>query len=330
MIKINLQDNYITHEIKSIFQNIAKKIVREINPEFIKILTPESTNLDITDENIYRFLISSDYFKYKFSISSHTGNSMQDEEIRSFLNLPTTKWVKSKRNSNLICRQFNEKYYNNYNYLLDAFNYDKLSSENRDIIISNMNISVCPYCNMNYIINFDKNGKKSASADLDHFYPKSLYPFYSLCLYNFVPSCQICNSRLKGSIDMQVDTHVHPHFNNFGKDGYFKISNIIEAGSKTHTSDVIISLESKNSKVSKSNDVFKIEERYKELKNKAADYLNSARVYNECYIDELNGLLNSSDVKTLIFGKELSEEDLLNESLGKFKMDLLKQLDIFR
>lgn len=31
------------------------------------------------------------------------------------------------------------------------------------------------------------------AAKLDHFYPKSLYPFFALSLYNLIPVCGTCN-----------------------------------------------------------------------------------------------------------------------------------------
>lgn len=36
--------------------------------------------------------------------------------------------------------------------------------------------------------------------DLDHFLPKSKCPLVGLSLYNFVPSCQVCNEKLKKSV----------------------------------------------------------------------------------------------------------------------------------
>ena len=48
--------------------------------------------------------------------------------------------------------------------------------------------------------------------------------------------------------------------------------------------------------------------------------------------DKIEQLMNSNniDVKALVFGKKLTEDEMLNESLGKFKMDLLKQFGVFK
>lgn len=93
------------------------------------------------------------------------------------------------------------------------FFYDKFPNHtgewNRHKLLSLMEIEVCPYCQRNYISSFEENDDKRTTADLDHFYPKSLYPFLALSLYNFIPSCQICNSRFKGTKDTYNSVYLY-------------------------------------------------------------------------------------------------------------------------
>ena len=97
------------------------------------------------------------------------------------------------------------------------FSYDEFPNHtekwNRHKLLSLMEIEVCPYCQRNYISSFEENDDKRTTADLDHFYPKSLYPFLALSLYNFIPSCQICNSRFKGTKDTY--NSVYPYEESF-------------------------------------------------------------------------------------------------------------------
>ena len=44
---------------------------------------------------------------------------------------------------------------------------------------------------------FSTDEEVRRTFDVDHFFPKSEYPMFCLSLYNFVPSCQVCNSRVK-------------------------------------------------------------------------------------------------------------------------------------
>lgn len=52
-------------------------------------------------------------------------------------------------------------------------------------------LTVCPYCNRNYVINEPHD--KLATCQLDHFYDKSTYPFVALSFYNLIPTCGTCN-----------------------------------------------------------------------------------------------------------------------------------------
>lgn len=64
-----------------------------------------------------------------------------------------------------------------------------------------LEIRSCYYCEMAYVNSYSvlkKGGvAKKRQFDLDHFLPKAKCPCVGLSLYNFVPSCQVCNSRIK-------------------------------------------------------------------------------------------------------------------------------------
>ena len=55
-------------------------------------------------------------------------------------------------------------------------------------------VHVCPYCNRDYI---NERDEKFPGGHLDHFFPRSKYPFLSICLYNLIPCCSICNTKKK-------------------------------------------------------------------------------------------------------------------------------------
>jgi len=98
--------------------------------------------------------------------------------------------------------QFKAELKNTQQYVKDStlINYDLISEDKRHELLESLKIKCCPYCNRQYItIWFDENNSVHSTADLDHFYQKTIYPLFALSLFNFVPSCQICNSRMKGS-----------------------------------------------------------------------------------------------------------------------------------
>ena len=160
------------------------------------------------------------------------------------------------------------------------FDYNKLYKKenwNRHELLSLIGIEVCPYCQRNYISSY---GKKT-TADLDHFYPKSLYPFLALSLYNFIPSCQICNSRFKGNKDARDSLYLYDE----GFD---------ELGIKFRTSEEVIVeiLGEKDSDFSVEIDCKNIEDKEKENKVKnSIKNLGLDKVYEKSHNQYIQNLL---------------------------------------
>lgn len=57
--------------------------------------------------------------------------------------------------------------------------------------VDRIKVDTCVYCNRNYIYYLTRD--KKVKPQLDHFYPKSKYPFLGMSYYNLIPSCQTCN-----------------------------------------------------------------------------------------------------------------------------------------
>lgn len=67
-----------------------------------------------------------------------------------------------------------------------------------------LNFDYCPYCG-NEEVSYTEfihpvNGKTLLKPELDHFLPKSIYPFFAVSIFNLIPSCNTCNHKdLKGN-----------------------------------------------------------------------------------------------------------------------------------
>ncbi|WP_449402609.1 hypothetical protein [Exiguobacterium artemiae] len=94
------------------------------------------------------------------------------------------------------------------------------------ILILSSNVTICPYCNRQYISPFvSDNGR--VRADIDHFFAKRRYPYFSMSLYNLVPSCKQCNQSLKGSKELQFDG-LHPFENDLHTYFHFKLIQVLD------------------------------------------------------------------------------------------------------
>ncbi len=66
----------------------------------------------------------------------------------------------------------------------------KKSEMNAKKLYKEINIKVCPYCNLRDISLYESHNI-SKRGHLDHFYSKAKYPYLALSLYNLIPSCEV-------------------------------------------------------------------------------------------------------------------------------------------
>lgn len=78
--------------------------------------------------------------------------------------------------------------------LIDPVKY-KTIQLSRKMFVENFkkenDIEVCPYCDMDTTYNLTNN-------EIEHFMPKSIFPFLSMNANNLIPSCQSCNKKVDG------------------------------------------------------------------------------------------------------------------------------------
>lgn len=73
-------------------------------------------------------------------------------------------------------------------------------------LIESLGITVCPYCDDEYLDIVNIGGKTKRTSEIDHFFPKSKYPALAMCFYNLIPSGQNCNG-LKKEHEIGANPH---------------------------------------------------------------------------------------------------------------------------
>ena len=108
-------------------------------------------------------------------------------------------------------KDFHKTKYKDDNKIKKFFNYDKAKTTKFIPLISklqpkiskffqeNIEVHTCYYCNIDFINTFRKNNETKNAFTLDHVLEKADFPFLALSLYNLVPSCYVCNSKVKDS-----------------------------------------------------------------------------------------------------------------------------------
>lgn len=199
--------------------------------------------------------------------------------------------------------------------------YESKDEWNAYTFIFKINLKVCPYCNRQYITPIlSQDGK--LRADIDHWLPKDEYPYFSMSLYNLVPSCKFCNSSLKGSKYSDINPYIDD------------IDNLIQFKLHDELKETPIKVDIKNKKEEKKIknylNIYKIELLYDYHKDKAK-YIKDLRIkYSEENIRQIyeknkNVFKSIEEVKNDIIGEVVKKEDINNEPLSKLKRDILEQ-----
>lgn len=196
-----------------------------------------------------------------------------------------------------------------------------------------LNVNVCPYCNRNYTFTIKNKDSKSTRPDFDHFYDKGNHPILALSFYNLIPSCILCNSRLKSTAKFSFRTHLHPYVDSFNDYATFKLD-IKDSRFIYDTDGFEIKLNTTNTRAEKVKEDFALEILYKEHKDIVLDLIQKREIYSDSYIEELLGkyegglFKNKEDLLRLITCGYVSDSDLDKRPLSKLIKDISEELEL--
>ena len=72
----------------------------------------------------------------------------------------------------------------------------------KSIFVKERGLEVCPYCGREKINMAEEEERTDSKPPIDHFLPKSKYPFLAMSYYNLIPCCTFCNELAnKGDFD---------------------------------------------------------------------------------------------------------------------------------
>lgn len=104
--------------------------------------------------------------------------------------------------------------------LKKVFRFDNFASRKVSYnVIKLLKTDVCPYCNRQYIVTIS-SGK--VRAQFDHYYPKDMYPYLALSVFNLVPCCSICNTS-KSDLNTVNEPILYPYEEEFGYEVNFSV-----------------------------------------------------------------------------------------------------------
>lgn len=197
--------------------------------------------------------------------------------------------------------------------------YEKYRNTYGKRLVEKLEMTVCPYCNRNFI----NNGQKYATAQFDHFFSKSSYPIFALSLYNLIPSCATCN-KLKSTHEFTLS----PYDKSQTTDKIVQFS-YLPVTLNSYSIEIKPLVDEMKTNV----DMLQLSGLY-EMHNKMVNQLIfKQQQYNKIYRTYLQNYTNGVAVNTnmslkeLYYGNYLTEDKYYLKPLSKFTKDIIEEIE---
>jgi len=216
-------------------------------------------------------------------------------------------------------------------------------------LYKSLGINSCVYCNaqLNIVLDLEiyknrpKKGQvksRKALFELDHFFPKSKYPFLSISFFNLIPSCANCN---KGKGKENVLFYLFTEDESELEEFQFEIDklSIIKYWRNKNNTDLKInfnSITSDNELLKNHNKYFKVDKIYETQKDVAEELLHKRIVYSRAYKLYLENdykdqlFPDQAIINRLLIGNYDKPNEVHKRPMAKFTQDIARQLGLIK
>jgi len=308
MVRINLNQELFDTHIEEISKKINQKLENinhnDFSPETVnclKYLESEIENILKANTSELESIINS----FKMNYPNSIGVINQKEE----------DWQELYK---ILRKEIFDKEYNLWS---DRKKYGAYA------FVKELGLETCPYCNRNYTFIVDSDNGK-LRPEIDHFYPKSIYPFLAMSFYNLIPSCSICNHTKGNQVKKNLENPYELE-NETYKFTYFPTSidfSMVEKEQYNFDSFKIELIGNKDNI-----ELFKLEELYKQHKDIVLELLIKKAYYPESYINELAQFgFGKDEIYRYLFSNYNQDEDLHKRPLSKLVRDISEELGLLK
>ncbi len=305
MLSLKIEQSQIENYAEIMWEHVQKQLKRVI----------DNNGLSKTKK---RNAITLSPVEKKFLISINTENELkrilsgQPSELHKLINEFETSnpTVRSKHSD------INKVLYN----IFVSNIYQNKKRFNGLKFVNDIGLTTCPYCNRAYIQSVSKRGV--VRPEIDHFYPKSKYPYLGLSFYNLIPSCSVCNgTTAKGDKDSFKDGLVSPY--EIKKDDFrfsFDVKELEEFRIKFEK------------KIATNDIYFKLEDFYSHHGDIAFElytklFREDTKEHFDALSNSLNGIgLDEDEIYRFITCGYFDDEDLHKRPLSKLIKDIFEEL----
>lgn len=250
-------------------------------------------------------------------------------------------------------KQFHEKYFetlnktelsNKFEYKGEMLSFHKIivkvmryeDAREKEFLpyVKKLGIKTCVYCNTQFAITVGTEDEGySGKYELDHFKPKSEFPYLCTSFYNLQPCCSSCNkSKFKSVSSFGLYTGDQTLLNPF----IFRLrpESIVKYLNSFDCEELEIGFDCDDEKLKVNHEnLFHISELYKTQKDVAEEVIWKYKVYNPSYrkslCDSLGPKFSSKmDFNRFILGNYCKDSEVHKRPMAKLVQDIAKQLGI--
>lgn len=328
MIKIELAEKINYKEFRNEYLKRISRYVQFNRNDVCDVGYSGSVNEDKTELTYQELNALPRLRNYLFDVEENNKHKINKKKLQEMLAGPENlEECKFSELLSIIIRECGKVDDENQRTVCNKiFNYEGFSNKKNDVywLLRKLDVRICPYCNRMYIATLptpeeleDEQEYKPTRATIDHFYPKSMYPYLSLSFFNLIPSCEVCN-RNKGFKAIPI---FYPYEESFGDDIVFRIMPAVDRVTRGKmlylygiTDSFVICMYGKNrkdkkkeirpllperryeeerliglsdstiaKKASNANELFGLEKLYNEQRPEIKDYLWKRYIYNRKY-----------------------------------------------
>jgi len=319
MIKLNykLSQEQITYRylrtlFSTRFHNVKGKTVREKFDDLIQVYPFNSIFYDISFNDII---------------------FVKAEKLRHLINKIELRIIEQ---SEIEYKTINNKkkfVYSAKEELKEVFKYEnKFQSPISKFFEKNLQTRTCYFCNIHFVNEYNiKDGSYLNEFTLDHYYDKGSYPYLALSLYNLIPSCYTCNSKLKKSEEFK---NLAPSSRYFDFHEKVKFKLFLNSSCKhlqiQKNEDIDLKLKEDSNIYDKYINVFNLNDRYKAHRDIVYNMIEKSELYPDSRLKELQDLtgIPFQQIKKDIFNLIDENEDLSKKPFNKLIKDMSEELGL--
>jgi len=212
--------------------------------------------------------------------------------------------------------------------------WDNILNYSRYHFVEKHKINTCPYCNRGYIF-IAKTDTKTGSLrpEIDHFFPKSIYPYLAMSFYNLIPSCSVCNHTKKDR-DPFKDNLLSPYEIDYDTSKFtYKLNNLdfYQIKTKKYTTNLeSFDIQLHNKNIETIDKYFKLSTLYEQHKDIVIELLIKKTEYPKSYIEELksNFQFTDDEIYRFLLCNYQKDKDLHKRPLSKLTQDIANELKL--